>query len=246
LPAAAAARELDFLQTDPRFTGGEYNVANPEHPNFWFYDQYGAARAALQAGGIHLVAVTSITLADLTADSDALYMPPPTNLTANAYPLTDEEISVLRRYVAGGRSIIFNLGDASSAAMDNDLVQRLGLSGRQAAADVGGNTEYPLPDHPVLAGLVASFSVENQGYFANLGTMRSLVNVAGKPIVPFVEKGDLSAKSGAYIFILDARFLVGFSAQSAGRRAFFLNLVNYAVQDQYLHFVVRRMAATRP
>jgi hypothetical protein len=248
-PMGAAARELAFLQTDPRFTGAEFNVNDPAHPNFWFYDQYSAARAALQADGINLVPVKSITLANLTADSDAFFMPPPSQGAASAYPLSDAEISVLQRYVAGGRTIIFNLGAAPSAEMDNDLLHRLGLHGTQAAHNVSGKTAYPIPSHPVLAGSVGAvggFDVADEGYLSDRGSMRSLVDVGGKCIVPYVEKGDLRAKSGAYIFILDERFLMDWNARSADRHAFFLNLVNYAAQDQYLHFVPKRSAATKP
>jgi hypothetical protein len=247
--SAAHARELDFLQVDPRFTGGEFNARDPAHPNFWFYDQYAPARAALEADGVKLVGVRSLTLADMTADSDAFYMPPPTDPSAKAYPLTDREIFVVREYVAGGRSVIFNLGDAASAAMDNDLMRRLELSANQAAANVTGSTTYPIPSHPVFTGptgTVVSFGIVRTGYFSSLGAMHGLINVGGKSVVAYVEKGDLTPRSGAYIFILDEHFLTDWTAHSASQQTFFLNLANYAVQDQYLHFRVKNLPATRP
>ena len=247
--AAGAARgmELDYLQTDPRFTGGEFNANDPNHPNFWFYDQYAQARTAIQAAGVNLIAVGSITMPSLVADSDALYMPPPTNPSARTYPLTNQEISVIQQYVATGRSVIFNLGNGTSAAMDNDLLSRLGLSGTQSPSTVAGNTTYPLPNQPAISGAYGSieaFDYTGTGVFSSLGSMRSLVQVNGSTVIPYVEKGDVSKSAGAYFFILDDSYLMNWSSESASQQNLFMNMVLYATQPQYEHYVVTSVATT--
>src|SRR5205823_1986843 len=94
----ALAKEFDYLEQDPRFTGGEVNPADPTHPNFWFYDQYNDARQVLQNRGVRLTPVTVITLPNMVALSDAFYFPAPTNPAAATYPLTDNVIAVLKQY----------------------------------------------------------------------------------------------------------------------------------------------------
>jgi hypothetical protein len=228
---AAGAMELDFLQTDPRFSGGEVNPSDPSHQNFWFYDQYTAARDALQAAGVNIIPVTSLTLASMTADSDAFYFPPPTNLQASTYPLTDQELSVVQQYVASNRSVIFNLGDGQSAAMDNNLMLRLGLTGIQAPTDVSGSTNYPLPNQPSIEGTygpVNSFTYSGTGYFSSLGTMRALVDVGSNTVIPYIEKGDFGYHEGAYFFILDPTYLQNWSSESSSQQNFFVNMVEYA------------------
>jgi hypothetical protein len=243
--SAAPAREFDYLQIDPRFTGGEFNINDPTHPNFWFYDQYQPARATFQAAGVNMVPVTQITMPALVADSDCLYMPVPTNPTASTYPLTNTEIGVLQQYTAnsqytGGRSIIFNLTGAS-AAMTNDLLSRLGLSGHMATGTISGATSYPIPGSPVISGMygtVQSFTMNNVGYFDSLGSMRSLVDVDGESVLPYVEKGDLSSTSGAYFFILDDKLLPDWNSDDPNYQMLFQNLMEYAMQDQFKHYVV--------
>jgi hypothetical protein len=242
----ADAEEMDFLQTDPRFTGGEFNPTNPTHPNFWFYDQYSAARAAIQAAGVDLVPVTTLTLANMTADSDCFYMPPPTDPTASTYPLTSSEITAIQQYVATGRSMIFNLGDGTSAAMDNDLLKRLGLTGIQASGDTSGFTLYPMRGQPILYGAdgdVGSFDLIGSGEMSSLGKMRSLVNIGASSVIPYVEKGDLGYGQGAYFFILDDNFLVGWSSLSTSAQALFINMVEYAAQPQYRHYIAPSVVA---
>lgn len=253
-----SARELDFLETDPRFTGGEYNTSNPALPNFWFYDQYGSARTALQANGFSLVPITSITLPNLLADSDAFYMPTPTNLTASTYPLTNTELGVLQQYVALGHSVIFNLTGADSPSMTDDLLTRLGLSGSAGSGSVTGATSYPMPNQPVITGVgtsgplpgspgaVGSFTWSSTGYFSSLGKMRSLVNVSGVSVLPYVEKGDLGANDGAYFFLLDPNMVLNFGNETAGEQALFMNVAAYAVQDQYLHYVPNTSIVPEP
>ncbi|HVT81530.1 MAG TPA: PEP-CTERM sorting domain-containing protein [Phycisphaerae bacterium] len=242
---AAQAREFDFLQIDPRFTGGEFNINDPAHPNFWFYDQYQPARMTFQIAGVNMVPVTHLTMPELVADSDMLYMPIPTNPTASTYPLTNGEIDVLRQYVqnsqyTGGRSIIFNLTGAS-AAMTNDLLGKLGLSGHMANGTITGPTSYPIPDHPVIKGMygnVGSFTENNVGYFDSLGSMRSLVNVNGYSVLPYVEKGDLGSTWGSYFFLLDDKILMNWNSQDPNYQVLFQNLGEYAMQDQFKHYTV--------
>jgi hypothetical protein len=234
------AMELDFLQTDPRFSGGEVNPSNPSHQDFWFYDQYTAAHDALEAAGVNVIPITTLTLASMTADSDAFYFPPPTNLQASTYPMTDQEISIVQQYVASNRSVIFNLGDGASAAMDNNLFQRLGLTGIQAPADVSGSTSYPLPNQPSIAGTygpVSSFTYTGTGYMSSLGTTRSLVDVGSDTVIPYIEKGDFGYHEGAYFFILDPTYLQNWSSESSSQQNLFINMVEYATGpwgDRYM------------
>jgi hypothetical protein len=179
-------------------------------------------------------------LSNMTADSDAFYMPPPTNPTASAYPLTDQEITAIQQYVATGRSIIFNLGDGSSAAMDNDLFKRLGLTGVQSIQSTSGYTTYPTPGQPILYGAfgnVGSFDFTDTGFMSSLGSMRELVDVAGQTAVPYVEKNDLGPGQGAYFFILNDSFLMDWSQQSASAQGLFINMVEYAAEPQYRHYI---------
>jgi hypothetical protein len=215
----AGARELDYLQTDPRFTGGEFNPTNPGQPNFWFYDQYAPARSVLQKAGVNMIPVTTLTLSAMTADSDAFYIPPPTNPAAGTYPLTNQEISVIQQYVATGRSIIFNLGGGISASMDNDLLSRLGLPGTQAADTISGDTNFPLPNQPIV------------------GSMRSLVNVGDVSVIPYVEKADYGYHQGAYFFILDRTYLTNWNSETASQQNLFMNMVLYATDPWYQHYV---------
>jgi len=237
---AVHAEELDFFQTDPRFTGGEFNASDPSQPNFWFYDQYSAARAAIQAAGVYPVPVTSLTLANMTADSDVFYMPSPTNPAASTYPLTNTEITAIQQYVATGRSIIFNLGDGTSAAMDNNLFSRLGLTGVQASGSTSGFTSYPAPGQPILYGAdgnVSSFDFNDSGFMSSLGNMRALVNVGSQTIIPYVEKGDLGSGEGAYFFILNDSFLMNWNSLSSSEQSLFINMVEYGAQPQYRHYI---------
>jgi len=236
----ARARELDYLQTDPRFSGGEVNPSNPGHQNFWFYDQYSAARTEIQKAGVNMIPVTSITLTSLDADSDAFYVPAPTNPQASTYPMTDQEISVIQQYVASERSVIFNLGNGASAAMDDNLFMRLGLGGMQAPATISGGTSYPLPNQPIVVGgygAVSSFTYSGTGYMSSLGSMRSLVDAGGDTVIAYVEKGDLGPKEGGYFFILDQSYLTNWSSESTSQQNLFMNMVIYATNPQYTHYV---------
>ena len=235
------ARELDYLQSDPRFTGGEVNPANPSHPNFWFYDQYAAARNTLQKAGVNMIPVSTLTLAPMTVDSDAFYVPAPTNPAARTYPMTNQEISVVQQYVATGRSIIFNLGGSVSSAMDNDLLNRLGLTGTQAADNISGDTSFPLPNQPIVGGAaygaVSGFTYPSSGYLSSLGSMRSLVNVGDVSVMPYIEKADFGYHQGAYIFILDRNYLTNWSTESASMQNLFMNMAIYVTDPWYTHYV---------
>jgi hypothetical protein len=246
----AGAMELDFLQTDPRFSGGEVNPSNPSHQNFWFYDQYKAARNTLQAAGVNVIPVSTLTLSAMTADSDAFYMPAPTNPAATTYPLTDQEISVIQQYVATGRSIIFNLGAGISSAMDNNLLTRLGLTGTQAADTTSGDTNYPLPNQPIVGGTaygaVGSFDYTGTGYFSSLGSMRSLVDIGDVSVIPYVEKGDLGSHYGAYFFILDRGYLTNWSTEPSSQQNLFMNMVLYATEPYSERYIPTALATPGP
>ncbi len=241
LSGSAQARELDFLQTDPRFTGGEVNPANPTHPNFWFYDQYTAAHNTLQKAGVNVIPITSLNLTAMTADSDAFYIPPPTNPAASTYPLTNQEISVVQQYVATGRSIIFNLGGAASSTMDNDLLNRLGLTGTQAADTTSGTVNFPLPNQPIVGGAaygaVSTYSAPTTGYFSSLGTMRSLEDIGDVSVIPYVEKGDFGYHQGAYIFLLDRNYLTNWANESASQQNLFMNMVIYVTDPWSTRYI---------
>ncbi len=251
---SAMAKEFDFLEQDPRFTGAESNANDPTHPNFWFYDQYTPARNVLQSRGVRLTPVDVITLPNMVARSDAFYIPTPTNPAAATYPLTDAEIAVIKQYIAnapytGGRSIIFNLSNGVSAAMVNDLISRLGLTGHMASTNVSGATTYPLPNHPIIKGPLGplnSFTVTNSGYFDSLGSMRSLMNVNGNCVLPFVEKGDLSPTAGGYFFLLDPAFVENYGTASVDQQNMWVNLVDYVTQDQVFHFIPPPIVTSGP
>ncbi len=239
-PVLLQAKELVFLQTDPRFTGGEVNLENPSKPNFWFYDQYAAARHKLEDDGVKMVPISTITLPALTAESNAFYMPAPTNPQASVYPATDSELDTIKQYVLSGRSVIFNLTGSGSEAMANNLFSRLGLNFHQANDSVSGGTSFPDPHHPILKGphrSISSFNWNGTGYVDSLGNLRSLVNVGERSVLPYVEKGELTKAAGGFFFILDGAYLPNYTKGGDDYQNLFRNLVDYAIQDQYLRYV---------
>jgi hypothetical protein len=154
--------------------------------------------------------------------------------------MTDQEISVMQQYVASERSVIFNLGNGASAAMDDNLFMRLGLGGMQAPATISGSTSYPIPNQPVIAGgygAVSSFTYSGTGYMSSLGLMQSLVDVGSDDAIVYVEKGVLGPKEGGYFFILNQNYLINWSSESASQQNLFMNMVLYATEPQYEHYV---------
>jgi hypothetical protein len=252
---AARAMELDYLQDDSRFTGGEYN-GSPSQAGFWFYDQYTGARNALQGDGVALVPVSTVTLPNLNADSDAFYIPTPANTSASTYPMTSTELNVLKQYVGQGHSVIFDLSGASgSEDQVDDLLSRLGLDG-ESDGTVSGTTSFPLSKQPIIKGVIPTGGVDgNVGVGAvssfnwsgvgdvSGGELRSLVSVNGDNVLPYVEKGDLSSSSGAYFFLLDGgSSLMDFSTDASSQQKLVVNLLEYSTTDQYLHYVPSRPA----
>ncbi len=247
LPLATAtvhAKEFGFLENDSRFTGGEFNVNSPTQQNFWFWDQYGPARERLMADGVVLNPVHTITKNHLEWGdgtpwgSEGFYMPGVTDPSATTYPLSDSELGELKGFVADGWNVIFQLG--ANPKPTNDLIGRLGLSGHQATGAVSGSSAYPDPSSPVIGGAkgeVGSYSVDNSGWFDQLGSLRSLQTVQGHTTMAYVEKGDLGQKWGGFFFVLDEGLVRDYASNSAFEQNLFRNLTDYSMQDQYLHYI---------